>query len=101
MVDQVRCGLRHAPHEGQIARLLQLKATRLSWPQSAQRRRRKPWARMPHSRADLLHKIVAGVAMDAGVDGFIPGTMAAAPDHAATLYFPEGEYPKGLVVRRR
>jgi len=29
---------------------LQLKATSLSWPPSPQRRRRKPWARMPRSR---------------------------------------------------
>ena len=42
--------VRRAPHDGQKPRRLQLKATRLSWPQSAQRRRRKPWARMPHSR---------------------------------------------------
>lgn len=51
--------------------------------------------------ADLFHKIVAGAAIDAGVDGDILQTMGAAPDHPATLYFPEGEYLKGLVIRRR
>ena len=44
------CAMRRAPHAGQNPRRLQLNATRLSWPQSPQRRRRKPWARMPHSR---------------------------------------------------
>ena len=41
--------MRRAPHEGQNPRRLQLNATSLSWPQSAQRSRRKPCARMPHS----------------------------------------------------
>ena len=35
---------------GQRELTLQQKATSLSWPQSAQRSRRKPCARMPHSR---------------------------------------------------
>ena len=39
------CAIRRAPHEGQNPRRLPLKATSLSWPQSPQRRRRKPWAR--------------------------------------------------------
>lgn len=51
--------------------------------------------------AELFHKIVAGAAMDAGVDGDILGTLGAAPDHASTLFFPEGEYLKGLVIVRR
>lgn len=50
---------------------------------------------------DLFHKIVAGAAMDAGVDGAILARLEAAPDHAASLYFPEGDYLKGLVIRRR
>jgi hypothetical protein len=37
--------MRRAPHDGKKPRRLQLKATSLSWPQSPQRRRRKPWAR--------------------------------------------------------
>jgi hypothetical protein len=44
------CAARRAPHEGQKPRFLQLNATSLSCPQSPQRSRRKPWARMPHSR---------------------------------------------------
>jgi 23S rRNA (cytosine1962-C5)-methyltransferase len=51
--------------------------------------------------ADLFHKIVAGAAMDAGVDGVIVSRLGAAPDHPQTLYFPEGEYLKGLLVMRR
>ena len=51
--------------------------------------------------ADLFHKIVAGAAIDAHVDGAILQRLEAAPDHAATLYFPEGEYLKWLVLRRR
>ena len=51
--------------------------------------------------ADLFHKIVAGAAIDAGVDGAIVRRLEAAPDHPATLRFPEGEYLKGLVIVRR
>ncbi|MCX8521988.1 MAG: class I SAM-dependent rRNA methyltransferase [Rhodoferax sp.] len=50
--------------------------------------------------ADLFHKIVAGAATDAGVDGFILERLGAAPDHPMTLAFPEGEYLKGLVLMR-
>ena len=47
---------------------------------------------------ELFHKIVAGAALDAGVDGAIVERLGAAPDHPATLSFPEGEYLKGLAV---
>ncbi len=50
--------------------------------------------------ADLFHKIVAGAAMDAGVDGVIVSRLGAAPDHPQTLFFPEGEYLKGLLVMK-
>jgi 23S rRNA (cytosine1962-C5)-methyltransferase len=50
--------------------------------------------------AELFHKIVAGAAADAGVDGAILHRLEAAPDHPATLRFPEGEYLKGLAVLR-
>ncbi len=50
---------------------------------------------------ELFHKIVAGAAMDAQVDGYILARLAAAPDHPQTLVFPEGEYLKGLVIVRR
>jgi 23S rRNA (cytosine1962-C5)-methyltransferase len=51
--------------------------------------------------ADLFHKIVAGAAIDAGVDGFVTGRLGGAPDHPMTLVFPEGEYLKGLAIVRR
>ncbi len=47
---------------------------------------------------ELFHKIVAGAAIDASVDGVICERLGAAPDHPMTLLFPEGEYLKGLMV---
>jgi len=47
---------------------------------------------------DLFHKIVAGAAMDAQVDGALIEKLESAPDHPTTLMFPEGEYLKGLVI---
>jgi 23S rRNA (cytosine1962-C5)-methyltransferase len=51
--------------------------------------------------AELFHKIVAGAAIDAGVDGYITAHLGAAPDHPITMRFPEGEYLKGLVVMKK
>ncbi|CAG1017395.1 Ribosomal RNA large subunit methyltransferase I [Burkholderiaceae bacterium] len=51
--------------------------------------------------ADLFHKIVAGAGLDAGVDGLIYARTGAAPDHAMTVTFPEGEYLKGLMIIKR
>jgi 23S rRNA (cytosine1962-C5)-methyltransferase len=51
--------------------------------------------------AALFHKIVAGAAADAGVDGAILARLEAAPDHPTTMRFPEGEYLKGLAVLRQ
>ena len=48
--------------------------------------------------AELFHKIVAGAAADAGVDGAILQRLEGAPDHPTTLVFPEGEYLKGLAI---
>ncbi|MCU0969800.1 MAG: class I SAM-dependent methyltransferase [Rubrivivax sp.] len=48
--------------------------------------------------AELFHKIVAGAAIDAGVDGAILARLEGAPDHPTTLTFPEGEYLKGLAI---
>lgn len=42
--------MRRVPHDGQMPRRLQLKATRVSRAQPSQVMRRNPWARMPHSR---------------------------------------------------
>jgi 23S rRNA (cytosine1962-C5)-methyltransferase len=50
---------------------------------------------------ELFHKIVAGAGMDAGVDGFIMDRVGASPDHPQTIYFPEGEYLKGLLILKR
>jgi 23S rRNA (cytosine1962-C5)-methyltransferase len=48
--------------------------------------------------ADLFHKIVAGAAIDAEVDGALIARLEGAPDHPTTLTFPEGEYLKGLAI---
>ncbi len=50
---------------------------------------------------ELFQKIVAGAALDAGVDAAIVQRQGGAPDHPVGLAFPEGEYLKGLVVVRR
>ena len=50
--------------------------------------------------ADLFQKIVAGAAVDAGVEARIEARLCAAPDHPVLLNFPEGEYLKGLVLQR-
>jgi len=50
--------------------------------------------------AELFQKILAGAALDAGVDASIVGRFAAAADHPVLLSFPEGDYLKGLLVRR-
>lgn len=48
--------------------------------------------------AELFQKIVAGAALDAGVDGRIVRHMHASGDHPVGIHFPEGEYLKGLVI---
>jgi 23S rRNA (cytosine1962-C5)-methyltransferase len=50
--------------------------------------------------ADLFQKIIAGAALDAGVDAQIVARFQAAPDHPVVLSFPEGEYLKGLLLQR-
>jgi 23S rRNA (cytosine1962-C5)-methyltransferase len=50
--------------------------------------------------ADLFQKIVAGAALDAKVDAAIVGRFSASGDHPVALAFPEGDYLKGLLVRR-
>lgn len=49
---------------------------------------------------ELFQKIVAGAAADAPVDAVIERRLAAGFDHPVRLAFPEGEYLKGLVLRR-
>jgi 23S rRNA (cytosine1962-C5)-methyltransferase len=49
--------------------------------------------------ADLFQKIIAGAALDAGVDAQIIERLGAGPDHPVALNFPEGDYLKGLLCR--
>jgi 23S rRNA (cytosine1962-C5)-methyltransferase len=46
---------------------------------------------------DLFQKIVAGAALDAGVDARIIESLTQGQDHPVALNFPEGAYLKGLV----
>ena len=48
---------------------------------------------------DLFQKIVADAALDAGCHAQILHWLSQAPDHPATLRFPEGVYLKGLVCQ--
>jgi len=50
--------------------------------------------------ADLFQKIVAGAALDAEVDAGIVARLTAGSDHPIALNFPEGDYLKGLLVRK-
>lgn len=47
--------------------------------------------------AELFQKIVAGAAVDAGVEAQIVDHLSQAGDHPIALNFPEGAYLKGLV----
>jgi len=49
---------------------------------------------------ELFQKIVAGAAQDARADAAIVGRFTASADHPVALAFPEGEYLKGLLVRK-
>ena len=46
---------------------------------------------------DLFQKIVAGAALDAGVDAQIVEFLSQSLDHPVSLNFPEGRYLKGLI----
>jgi 23S rRNA (cytosine1962-C5)-methyltransferase len=48
---------------------------------------------------DLFQKIIAGAALDAGIDAQIVEQLSAGADHPVALNFPEGEYLKGLICR--
>jgi 23S rRNA (cytosine1962-C5)-methyltransferase len=48
---------------------------------------------------ELFQKIIAGAALDAGVEAQIVHKVHAAADHPVLLSFPEGAYLKGLVLR--
>ena len=47
--------------------------------------------------AALFQKIVAGAALDAGVEAQIVEHLSQGADHPVSLHFPEGAYLKGLV----
>ena len=51
--------------------------------------------------AALFQKVVAGAALDAGRDVAIEGRLQQPSDHPVPLSFPEAEYLKGLILRRR
>jgi 23S rRNA (cytosine1962-C5)-methyltransferase len=48
---------------------------------------------------DLFQKILAGAALDAGVEAQVLERLGPGPDHPVALNFPEGAYLKGLVIR--
>jgi 23S rRNA (cytosine1962-C5)-methyltransferase len=47
--------------------------------------------------AGLFQKIVAGSALDAGVDAQIVEHLSQGSDHPVSVHFPEGAYLKGLI----
>ena len=49
--------------------------------------------------ADLFQKIIAGSALDAGVQAQIIERLGPGADHPIALNFPEGDYLKGLICR--
>ncbi|MFM1989312.1 MAG: hypothetical protein RJA99_2269 [Pseudomonadota bacterium] len=49
---------------------------------------------------DLFQKIVAGAVIDARVDAQLLQRLAAGLDHPMSMTHPEGEYLKGLMLRR-
>ena len=51
--------------------------------------------------AGLFQKIIAGSALDAGVDAQIVEHLSQGPDHPVSLHFPEGAYLKGLVCLKK
>jgi 23S rRNA (cytosine1962-C5)-methyltransferase len=50
--------------------------------------------------AALFQKIVAGAALDAHADATIVGRFGPSADHPIGLAFPEGDYLKGLLIRK-
>jgi len=50
--------------------------------------------------AELFRKIVAGAALDAGCDAQVLRRLGPGVDHPVALTFPEGDYLKGLLVRK-
>jgi 23S rRNA (cytosine1962-C5)-methyltransferase len=51
--------------------------------------------------AGLFQKIIAGAALDAGVEAQIIEHLSQGPDHPVSLHFPEAAYLKGLICLRK
>ena len=51
--------------------------------------------------AGLFQKIIAGAALDAGVEAQILEHLSQAADHPVALHFPEGAYLKGLICYKQ
>ena len=51
--------------------------------------------------AGLFQKIIAGAALDAGVEAQIVAHLSQGADHPVSLHFPEGAYLKGLICLRK
>jgi 23S rRNA (cytosine1962-C5)-methyltransferase len=51
--------------------------------------------------AELFQKIVADAAVDARCDAYVLRRLSQDVDHPIALAFPEGEYLKGLVVKKQ
>jgi len=51
--------------------------------------------------AALFQKIIAGAALDAGVEAQIVEHLSQGSDHPVSLHFPEGAYLKGLVCIKK
>jgi 23S rRNA (cytosine1962-C5)-methyltransferase len=51
--------------------------------------------------AGLFQRIIAGAALDAGVDAQMVEHLSQAADHPVALHFPEGAYLKGLICIRK
>lgn len=51
--------------------------------------------------AGLFQKIIAGAALDAGVEAQIVEHLSQGADHPVSLHFPEGAYLKGLICLRK
>ncbi len=52
-----------------------------------------------HISKDLFQKIIFGAAKDSGRNVKVLHQLTQAPDHAFSIYHPEGEYLKGLVIQ--
>ena len=50
--------------------------------------------------AGLFRKIVGGAALDAGAEATVIGRFGPSADHPSALAFPEGDYLKGLLIRK-